>query len=115
MPSTGYLLPFIVIDGNVHPPELGGSLAWAWSRSGNPVGPWFPGDSRAIAVVDLNGFVTQPLTAGDASKTPNCTGHNGCGFPFKESNSLWGDDHVETRTTPQHYYLRIGPFSLHLY
>ena len=114
-PSTGYLLPFIVIDRNVHPPVAGGSLAWDWSHSGNPDGPWFPSDSSAIAVVDLNSFVTQPTTAGNAWKKSYCTAHNGCGFPFKESNSLWGNGHAETRTTPQNHYLRLGVYSLHPY
>ena len=111
VPSTGYFLSFIVIDGKFHT-GLGGGLQWDWSHSGNPDGPWFPGDSSAIAVMDNNG-IEAPLS-GDNWKKPDWSAHSR-DLPFQESNSLWGDGHAETRTTVQNYVNRLGPPSVTVY
>ena len=108
--STGYLIPFLIIDNKVH----GYGLEWDWSESGNPDGPWFPGDSSAIAVADNNGWDLTTSIQGLDWKKPPCSNHTGC-LGFRESNSLWGDGHAETRTTPQNYIYRLGPPSPSVY
>ena len=94
--STGYLLPFIIIDQKVH--RYG--LPWDWSESGNPDGPWDPGNPSAPAVIDNNG--------------PDASSHNAFG-PFRESNSLWGDGHAETRSKPENRIIRLSPLSIYIY
>ena len=113
-PQTGFFISFIIIAGNAHS-GLGGNIRWDWSHSGNPNGRWFPGASTAVSIVANNGWIESlPISAVDIKK-PDCPAQTGCGLGFKESNSLWSDDHVETRTTPENYIFRIGPPSPTVY
>ena len=115
-PSAGMFLAFIIIDTNVHGNQFspGGGIPWDWSQSGNPDGPWFPGDSSAIALAEAGGRrETIPLPYD--WKNPPCSTHTGCVGKFKEADSLWGDGHVKSRTTPENYVFRLGPPSVSVY
>ena len=112
-PSTAMHLAFIIIDSKIHKDE-GYGLSWDWSHSGNPDGPWFPGDSSAIALTERGCWKeTRPLQAD--WKDPPCSTHTGCVGGYRESDSLWGDGHVESRTTPQNYIYLLGPTDVSSY
>ena len=116
-PSTGFHLPFIVIDTNVHGQQYGSGLDWDWTFSGNPNGPWVPGDSSAISIMDNNTSQVSGQSGGTPNsdwRKPHHSGHAGWA-PFRESNSLWGDGHAVTRTTPQNRVIRMTPLSIHPY
>ena len=112
--NGGYLYPFIMIDSNVHGDTYGGGLPWDWTYSGNSDGPWKPGDATASAIVDNNGW-TNTFDPGENWSNAECSAHTGCVGPFKESNSLWGDGHSETRTTPQNRLVLLSPMSVSPY
>ena len=93
-----------------------------WGNSGNPDlngdgiadPPVDPGQSRAAVVAD--GAATN-TAFGDTVALPTLSAHTGniIGVPFKESNVLYGDGHVETHGTPVHWVNRAGETWLGVY
>ena len=96
---TGYSM-FFLIDQDK-------PWAWDWSNSGDPDGPYEPGNPNAVVVADVNvwlgepweGSWTKPLRSshGSPKSTYWDTPLVGPATEFYESNSLYGDAHVETR------------------
>ena len=101
--GTGYALPFIMIDPDVHGGQYGSGTSWDWRKSGNPDGPWTPGDATAPAVVDYNAHSEGRVIVNRLNEN------------FEEANSLWGDGHGVTRSTMQNRLIRVAPFALHRY
>ena len=88
---------------------------FVWNNSGNPDingdgisdPPIRPGDSDAAVVTD--GAATNTAW-GDTVAGTSLSAHTGniVGVPFRESNVLYGDGHVETHGTPEHWVNRSG-------
>ena len=98
---TGYSM-FFLIDQD-KPWE------WDWSYSGEPDGPYEPGDASAVVVADCNEYRGPEWNDGYDWTRPPRSAHSSekstssdppwveTGYEFRESNSLYGDGHVETR------------------
>ena len=116
-PSVGMMIPFIIIDTKVHGNQFspGGGIAWDWSHSGNPDGPWFPGDSSAIAITETGGTGVIAPVAPDWKTNLKCSTHTACIGKFREVDSLWGDGHVKSRSRPENYIYRLGPPAVGVY
>ncbi|MDP7399314.1 MAG: hypothetical protein QF541_20770 [Lentisphaeria bacterium] len=92
-----------------------------WSHSENSKGPRVFGDAESAVLSDINGY----SSPGDDWTKPVPSGHNsaelsseepagtiswtgGWELPFIDSNVLYGDGHVITRTTLENYYAYAG-------
>lgn len=85
----GYAMYFQLFDD--------GGASFDWSNTDTPQGPYKPRDSKAVIASDLSSAVS----ATDAP-APDWSAHNELGMsfpsPFIDSNSLYGDVHVETHS-----------------
>ena len=103
---VGYHMFFLLV-------EEGNEWKYDWSQSGNPEGPYEPGNAKAAIVSDINEFYYE----GDDWTEPLHTGHNGVSGaldparwqgwtpagPFIDSNVLFGDGHALTRPRLEQY------------
>ena len=70
---------------------------------GRSAGPWEPGHSDACIIGDMAG--SEPGSGQGTSSEPYWAAH---GVPHSETNSLWGDGHVESNRVLEHYAIRWG-------
>ncbi len=91
---------------------MAGSWDWRWSGNPNEEAPRDPGDDRAAILADLNINWTiggDPVWGGDWDR-PWWSNHAGETVPFRDSNTLYGDGHVQTETELRNYTTWFGSF-----
>ena len=108
---TGYNM-FFLLDDKPWP--------WDWSESGEPDGPYEPGDASAVVVADCNEYRgmgdggawtwTKPSRSAHSSEKSTSSDPSWieAGYEFFESNSLHGDGHVETRYECEYFARYVG-------